>query len=46
MLREKRPQERRKRSKDTMKKATNAKTITPEQIKDLKNKFKNLKEHL
>jgi hypothetical protein len=29
-----------------MKKTTNAHIITLEQIKDLKNKFKNLKEHL
>jgi hypothetical protein len=29
-----------------MKKATNAQTVTPEKIRDLKNKFKNLKEHL
>jgi len=29
-----------------MKKTTNAQTVTPEHIKDLKNKFKNLKEHL
>jgi hypothetical protein len=29
-----------------MEKATNAHTVTPEHINDLKNKFKNLKEHL